>query len=240
MSTPLDSITDTLVSDCADLAFAPPVTHVYQPLVYAREGWDQYCARFGHGRRDVLVVGMNPGPYGMAQVGVPFGEVGFVRDWLGIRAPIQQPPRVHPKRPIHGFACRRREVSGQRFWGWAQATCATPERFFAQFFVTNYCPLVFMSASGANVTPDKLPFAERALLIAACDRALLATVAHFRPRWVLGVGHFAELRLRSALAAWPSVVIGRVPHPSPASPIANAGWAPLMTAALLELDVPLP
>ena len=34
----------------------------------------------------VVFLGMNPGPFGMAQVGVPFGEVAAVRDWLRIDA----------------------------------------------------------------------------------------------------------------------------------------------------------
>jgi single-strand selective monofunctional uracil DNA glycosylase len=56
----------------------------------------------------------------MAQTGVPFGEVGLVRDFLGIEAKVDQPARVHPKRPIEGFACMRSEVSGRRVWGWVQ------------------------------------------------------------------------------------------------------------------------
>ena len=71
----LAAITDALVADLETLRFGPPVTHVYNPLVYARAAWDQYCARYGRGPKPVLLVGLNPGPFGMAQVGVPFGEV---------------------------------------------------------------------------------------------------------------------------------------------------------------------
>lgn len=127
---------------------------------------------------------MNPGPFGMAQTGVPFGEVELVRDWLGIDTKIGKPPREHPKRPIEGFACQRREISGQRLWGFARARFERPERFFARFFVWNYCPLLFLEASGRNLTPDKLRAAERAPLEAACDGALRRAIAILRPRIV--------------------------------------------------------
>lgn len=235
----LEQITDELIASLDGMTFGPPVTHVYNPLVYARAAWDAYCARYGQGEREVLLVGMNPGPFGMAQTGVPFGEVHMVRGWLGIESPIGRPPVEHPKRPVEGFACHRSEVSGARVWGWARERFGTPEAFFARFFIANYCPLVFMGESGVNITPDKLPRSEREPLFEACDRALRRTVEHFRPRFVIGVGKFAEDRIRAALAAMPGPIVGRVPHPSPASPLANGGWAELMDRALAELGISL-
>jgi len=228
----LAQITDELVADLAGLRFGSPVALVYDPLVYARQPWDRYCERYGRGTREILFYGMNPGPFGMAQVGVPFGEVALVRDWLGIEAPVGKPAREHPKRPVQGFACRRSEVSGARFWGWAKERYGTPEAFFERHFVANYCPLVFMGESGVNITPDKLPKAEREPLFAACDRAVQRTVALFEPKVVIGVGKFAADRLRAALEGAPGLTVGRVPHPSPASPLANTGWAELMDREL--------
>ncbi len=232
----LQQITDDLVADLAPLAFGPPVTHVYNPLTYARAAWDVYCERFGRGPREALLIGMNPGPFGLAQTGVPFGEVGHVRDWMGIDAPIGKPPVEHPKRPVQGFDCARSEVSGARLWGWAKDTFGNPEAFFTRFFVANYCPLVFMEGSGRNRVPEKLPKAERTPMFAACDRALRRTIEHFAPRYVIGVGKFAEKKARQ-IAGDLDVIIGSVPHPSPASPLANQGWAPLMDAALADLGV---
>ncbi|MCA9518372.1 MAG: single-stranded DNA-binding protein [Myxococcales bacterium] len=234
----LSTITDDLVADLRGMTFAAPVTHVYNPLEYARAPWDAYCARFGQGPRDVLLLGMNPGPFGMAQTGVPFGEVGHVRDWLGLEAPVGKPAVEHPKRPVQGFDCTRSEVSGARLWGWARERYGTPEAFFARYFILNYCPLVFMEESGRNRVPEKLPKAEREPLFAACDRALRRTVEAFRPRLAVGVGKFAEKKLQDVVGDLPGLVIGSVPHPSPASPLANAGWAPLMDAALAELGAP--
>lgn len=232
----LKQITDALVRDLEGLTFGPPVTHVYNPLVYARAAWDQYCERYGRGTREILLLGMNPGPFGMAQVGVPFGEVAAARDWLGIDAKIGKPACEHPKRPIQGFACPRSEVSGARLWGWARETFETPERFFARFFVANYCPLVFMEESGRNRVPEKLPRDERTPMFEACDRALRQTIEQLQPRYVIGVGKFAEAKAQE-VAEGLDVIIGSVPHPSPASPLANKGWSPLMDAALAELGI---
>ena len=228
---PLLAISDDLVRELKALSFAPPVTHVYSPLEYARASYAEYLRRYGQAPREVLLLGMNPGPFGMAQTGVPFGDVDLVRGWLGIEAPVGKPPREHPERPVLGFACPRGEVSGQRLWGWARERFGTPERFFARFFVANYCPLAFMEESGANVTPDKLREAERTPLLAVCDRALRRTVEYFQPRYVLGVGAFAEARARVALKGL-DVRLGKIPHPSPASPAANRGWAEAAEKAL--------
>jgi single-strand selective monofunctional uracil DNA glycosylase len=159
-----------------------------------------------------------------------------VRDWLGIEAPVGRPAREHPKRPVQGFACPRGEVSGRRLWGWALARFGAPERFFERFFVANYCPLSFMEASGRNLTPDKLPRAERERLFAACDRALRANVAELRPTHVVGIGGFAAARAAAALDQ-AGVRFGAVPHPSPASPAANRGWEALMDKALAGLGI---
>lgn len=220
------------------LEFGEPVTHVYDPLVYARRPHELYLERHARPGIEALLVGMNPGPFGMAQTGVPFGEVKLVREWLGIEAQVERPEGEHPARPITGFACTRSEVSGARLWGWARARFETPERFFARFFVWNYCPLVFMTESGKNHTPDKLPAAERAALYAPCDEALRALVAELGPRLVIGVGAFARTRAAEALAGTP-VRVGSIPHPSPASPAANKGWAKLAEAALAGLGVAL-
>jgi single-strand selective monofunctional uracil DNA glycosylase len=179
---------------------------------------------------------MNPGPFGMAQTGVPFGDVAMVRDWLCIDAPVSRPARVHPKRLVLGFDCPRGEVSGQRLWGWARDTFGTPQRFLARFFIANYCPLAFMEENGRNRTPDKLPRAESAALFAACDTALQRTVEQLRPEYVVGVGRFAADRAAAVLEGT-RLKLGVVPHPSPASPAANRGWAAQMTRALRDLGI---
>lgn len=232
------AITDELVSRLQPLTFSDPVTHIYNPLVYARAGYDRYVQRFGSGAKRVLLLGMNPGPFGMAQTGVPFGDVEMVAGWMGIRATVSPPDEPHPKRPVDGFDCRRREVSGRRLWEWTRQRFGPPEVFFERFFVVNYCPLVFMEASGRNRTPDRLPAAERKALFQVCDHALQKTVAIYRPRWVVGIGGFAQKRAVEALAGL-DVNVGRVMHPSPANPKANRGWAPIVEAELTSLGIEL-
>src|SRR5947207_5677211 len=173
------------------LTFAPPVTHVYNPLRYAWRAHELYLRRYGKTPKRVLFLGMNPGPFGMAQTGVPFGQVAAVRDWLGITAPIDRPPREHPKRPVTGFDCQRSEVSGERLWGLFAKRFGSPEKFFRDHMVVNYCPLAFIEESGRNRTPDKLPPRERAALFAACDIHLRETIRILKPEWLIGVGEFA-------------------------------------------------
>ena len=232
------TIVDRLNRKIDDLSFGPPVAWVYNPLVYARKAYLDYAERYGNDRREVILLGMNPGPWGMAQTGVPFGEVAAVSGWLGIRTAVDAPVHVHPKRPVEGLACRRSEVSGRRLWGWARQTFTTPERFFARFFVANYCPLLFMMASGRNRPPNQLPAAERRLLQAACDRALTDLAAMMRPRYIIGVGRFAADRARAALAGT-VIQVGQITHPSPANPKANQDWAGRVTRELADMGLRL-
>jgi len=227
---------DDLNSALAPLRFAEPVTHVYNPLVYARSGFEAYLKLAGTGPKRAFFLGMNPGPWGMAQTGVPFGEAAIVKEWLGIDAEIGKPDPEHPKRPIQGFACARAEVSGGRVWGAIREHFRTPERFFERYFIANYCPLVFMEESGRNRTPDKLPTKERQPLFEACDRHLVRMVEILKPEWVIGIGTFAEQRARLALAGT-GVRIGRIIHPSPANPATNQGWAKVVARELTELGL---
>lgn len=206
------------------LTFSSPVAYVYNPLRYAWAPHEAYLRRFGAGQRRIIFMGMNPGPFGMAQTGVPFGEVEAVRDWLGIIGPVGHPPREHPRRPIAGFDCRRSEVSGRRLWGFFRDEYGTAAAFFRERFVVNYCPLVFMDEGGRNLTPDRLPRAEREALLAVCNDHLREVVRLLRPEAAVGVGVFARRRLEEVLDG-EVVRIVAIPHPSPASPAANRGWA---------------
>jgi single-strand selective monofunctional uracil DNA glycosylase len=226
-----DSVLDSMLKAARVLAdgvdaleFGSPTEVVYNPLRYAWAAHEQYLRLHAAGKKRVVFLGMNPGPFGMAQCGVPFGEIAHVRDWVGVEAPVKQPPVVHPKRPIEGFACTRSEVSGRRLWGAFKERFGTADAFFTDHFVANYCPLVFMEASGKNRTPDKLPAEEAQALGALCASHLQAVVQALEPEWVIGVGAFAEQKAAEALVSQ-GTRIGRILHPSPASPAANRGWA---------------
>lgn len=232
-------IVKELRRDTGALEFSDPVTHVYAPLDYAAAPVRAYLDRYARQGVEALFLGMNPGPWGMAQTGVPFGEVAHVRDFLGIEGKVGRPKNEHPKRPVLGFDCPRSEVSGRRFWGWASERFTDADAFFDRFFVWNWCPLAFLEETGRNRTPDKLPIDERIPLEEICDQALVRLVDSLKPKMVIGVGAFAMKRAKGVLADR-DIEVGSILHPSPASPIANRGWAPQAEAGLKKLGIRLP
>jgi single-strand selective monofunctional uracil DNA glycosylase len=226
----------------AKLRFEDPIAYVYNPLEYAWSAYRSYLELFAGSkdkRKRVLFLGMNPGPWGMAQTGVPFGEIETVRKWMGIEKAIGRPAAEHPRRPILGFATTRSEVSGRRLWGLMRERFGTAEAFFRDHFVGNYCPLLFLDSAGKNLTPDKLRSRDRDALFRCCDEHLRATIRILDPEWLIGIGKFTEQRLR-AVNQEPGGREGEVAgilHPSPASPAANKDWAGQTTERLVSLGV---
>lgn len=232
----LVKIARELSQSVCSLSFELPTAYIYNPLEYAWEMHRQYLELAGGGKKKVVFLGMNPGPYGMAQTGVPFGEIPAVRDWMGLKGEVQKPKPEHPKRPVDGLECSKSEVSGRRLWGLFSEKFSSAHDFFIDHFVANYCPLVFMEESGRNRTPDKLPAAETKPLEQACDEHLRQVVEILEPEWLISVGAFAEKRASTALSDM-NVQIGKILHPSPASPAANRGWAEAASKQLIEQNV---
>ena len=245
----LQRISSVLAAECDSLRFGPKVKAVYNPLVYAARPHKLYLELAGAAPKKVIFLGMNPGPWGMAQTGVPFGEIAAVREWLGIEAKVDKPEKEHPRRPVEGFACARSEVSGRRLWGLFRQRFGKAAEFFREHFVANYCPLVFMDLSGANITPDKLPMQEAGPLFEICDRALADTIKLLEPQWVIGVGAFAKKRIDRVIETYfgggnkntakksGAPKTAQILHPSPANPRANSGWDREVTGILTELGV---
>jgi single-strand selective monofunctional uracil DNA glycosylase len=232
----LKTIANQLKKNVNQLQFGPPVAHVYNPLDYASKPYQLYLKRFADPPKQVVFVGMNPGPWGMSQTGIPFGEINAVKHWMQIKADVGTPAKMHPKRPVLGFNCRRSEISGKRFWGWAQNTFKTPEDFFTRFFVANYCPLQFIEASGRNRTPNQLPMRERKPLLEFCDRALRQTAEWLQPNFVIGIGQFTADRAKKALGGL-DLTVGQITHPSPANPKANKGWEKIISSELSQIGI---
>jgi single-strand selective monofunctional uracil DNA glycosylase len=232
------AVIDRLLKDLRPLSFGAPVYHVYNPLAYARPVYEQYLSRFAKGPKEVVFVGMNPGPWGMVQTGIPFGELEAVKNWMGLRVAFDPPRNMHPKRPVLGAGCHRTEVSGKRLWGWARERFGTAHRFFERFFVANYCPLAFIEETGRNRTPDALKAAEKAPLFSACDRALKETIRLLSPGLVVGIGAFAASRVDAVLSGF-SLSTGRILHPSPANPKASRDWAGIVEKELADMGVKL-
>ncbi len=234
MSAAIIAAARDLARSAGRLRFKEPVSYVYNPLVYARQPHEKYLARYAASRKPLVLLGMNPGPWGMAQTGVPFGEVAFVRDWLGIHGEVGRPAHGHPRLAVQGFACARSEVSGGRLWGLMRAHYGSPEAFSREAFVSNYCPLLFLDAAGRNITPDKIHRDDRTPLYALCDNFLAVVVGTLRPEWLVGVGAFAARRAAVVAASLTtqSVKVTTILHPSPASPRANRDWAAQAERAL--------
>jgi single-strand selective monofunctional uracil DNA glycosylase len=222
--------------EISKLTFAPPVALVYNPLHYAWEPHCNYLDKFAFGSKRVVFLGMNPGPFGMAQTGVPFGEVAAVRDWLLVEGTVTKPLQEHPQRPITGFACHRSEISGQRLWSLFATRFHRPANFFQEHIVINYCPLSFLEKTGRNRTPDKLPPNEKSALFALCDEHLRTVVETLKPEWLIGIGGFAAARAESVFENG-NVKLGRITHPSPANPAANQNWGSIVTKQLEALGV---
>jgi len=227
-----------LARDAGSLRFGSPVRYVYNPLVYARAPHEMYLARFAATRKRVVLLGMNPGPWGMAQTGVPFGAIPMVSEWLGIRGPVKAPGGGHPRVVVKGFDCPRREVSGMRLWGFLRDEYGSARSMARELFVSNYCPLLFLDDGGLNITPDRIGREDQPELFRVCDRFLEAVIDALRPRWLVGVGLFAERRLREAVerTGFPAKVAS-IPHPSPANPRSQKNWAGQAGAALANAGV---
>jgi len=220
------------------LDYGERIKYVYNPMNYAAQPYANYFRILGQPPKEIIMVGMNPGPWGMAQTGVPFGDVNFVRDWMEIKGTVGKPDLEHPKRPVMGFDCSRSEVSGSRLWGWARERYKNAEDFFVRFFVINYCPLIFFDAEGRNITPDKLPVGAREKLFEQCDTILRSTIQYFSPSYVIGIGVFAYSRCLESLSGL-DIKTGRISHPSPANPAANRGWVDVIEKELSEIGVVL-
>lgn len=209
----------------------------YHPLDYAWKVYEAYVKQFAQGKKKILYLGMNPGPFGMAQTGIPFGEVQAVKNFLGLNEqfPIHSPVQFHPKKPVLGWSCKRSEVSGKRLWGWLKDRYQTAERCFEENFVLNYCPVLFLKDTGCNLTPQDLPKNSLHAILEACDEHLRDWVNYLQVEHVIGVGQFAADRARNALS---DVPIHTLLHPSPANPHANRKpWGETATHQLQEMGL---
>jgi single-strand selective monofunctional uracil DNA glycosylase len=227
-----------LSRDAGRIRFGHPVHYVYNPLEYAREPHELYLARYAAGRKRIVLLGMNPGPWGMAQTGVPFGEIAMVSEWLGIRGSVKAPAGGHPRVKVQGFECARHEVSGTRLWGFLRGRYGTANEMARELFVSNYCPLLFLDEAGRNITPDHLARPDQPALFEACDRFLRVVIETIQPQWLVGVGRFAERRLQAVVEK--TCLPGRVTsitHPSPANPRSQKDWGATVSAALVEQGV---
>ena len=198
------------------------VDAVYNPLAYAWEPHRAYLELASRGGAKTLLLGMNPGPHGMGQMGIPFAATSVVRDLLKITdLEVGQPSTPHPKRPISGLDWPKEEVSGTRLWGLLANEYGSAESIFKSVFLLNHCPLMLFSGERAtNITPDKITGPTTKALLERCDDHLREVVDIMQIERVIGVGRYSEKRALNALSGI-DISITTCWHPSPASPLAN-------------------
>ena len=212
--------------------------YIYNPLDYAWDMHRTFLERYVHQGAPVLMLGMNPGPFGMMQTGVPFGEINAVRNYLCLDLPVGKPQLEHPGRPVLGMATTRSEGSGKRLWGLVSSRWPDPEGFFAIHSMFNYCPLGFLDAgpTAKNFTPDHLPKEERKALESVCDSYLRDVISMIGPRALIGIGKYAEEKLASVNDD-PARIVASIIHPSPGNPQANTDWNGKTTRRMEELGL---
>ncbi|CAD5118156.1 DgyrCDS6890 [Dimorphilus gyrociliatus] len=228
-----------LCNELASLEYLHPVSFIYNPIDYAAELHCDFISKYGQNPKKVLFVGMNPGPFGMAQTGVPFGEVKTVKDWFKVEGKIGKPAKECVKRKISGLECQRSEVSGERFWSLFKKLCGTPDNFSKAAYVHNFCPLLFLKESGKNLTPVDLKIDLRKKVNSMCLKSLSEVIKVIEPKWIIGIGKYAKDNIDKACKLFDieNVKTAVVMHPSPANPQANKGWENIAIAQLSEIGV---
>ncbi|XP_054265284.1 single-strand selective monofunctional uracil DNA glycosylase-like isoform X1 [Macrosteles quadrilineatus] len=214
------------------------IEFVYNPLDYAKDNHLKFLYAYANNPKKLLFMGINPGPWGMVQTGIPFGEVAVVRDWLKLNGEIVPPQHQHPSRLVKGFSCKRSEVSGRRFWTLVKdISKSDPQLFFKNSFIYNYYPLALVSKSGKNITPSDLKANEQKKLFNPCDAALRQIVSLLQVQIVVAIGRFAEKRAKEALKEFPFIKVVSIPHPSPRNAKSNQNWHEKTLAQFAQLDL---
>lgn len=215
------TVTKNLNQRIETLSIEDKVEWYYNPLDYAFPVHEAYLEKFGSDRKTGFFLGMNPGPWGMAQTGVPFTDPYIARDWMELpRRSVGSPSNERDARPIEGWESDRKEASGQKLHGFFRSIYGSLENFFENHIVMNYCPLVMYSEEATNLTPEDLLKADRESIFEICDPYLADLIEFYDPDVLVGIGRFGQRRLMDVLDLTESEV-AYLPHPSPASPIAT-------------------
>ncbi|XP_076667158.1 single-strand-selective monofunctional uracil-DNA glycosylase [Andrena cerasifolii] len=231
------SLERNLAIELGKIKFPLPIEYVYSPLEYAFDTHAMYVKKYCTTVKRILFLGMNPGPWGMSQTGVPFGEINMVRNWLQISGAVGKPAREQPDRKVTGFECPRTEISGKRLWGLFKELCGNPEKFFQHAYVHNYCPIALMNKKGCNITPAEMKGAYQQTMHNACDKALANVIRLLNVEIVIGIGGYAEKRAQLvAKSSKLPVKILCLPHPSPRA-ANNTNWSEKATKKLTEFGL---
>ncbi|KAH8271369.1 hypothetical protein KR018_007666 [Drosophila ironensis] len=220
-----------------ELEPASNIACIYNPLVYASRLHGDYLRRYLSGPKKLVLVGMNPGPNGMGQTGIPFGNVRTVKVMMQLSGTVDKPAVEHPKRPVVGLDCHIEEPSGVRLWELFLRLSGNMDTFSQQCFVHNFCPLAFFDEAGRNLTPSELKGTYKTRIRDLCLEALEQQLALLKPTIVVAVGEYVHSVLkRSDYCKSDSISVLRLAHPSPRS-VNNTNWPEKAEAFLVEHDL---
>lgn len=216
-----------LNNELNELQFPKNITHIYNPIVYALNLHCQYIKKFLNGKKKVMLIGMNPGPNGMVQNGVPFGNTNTVKNLMKIQGQVDQPPSLNPKRPVTGLSCTTEEPSGVRIWNLLQKLAGSLEVFGEQCFLHNFCPLAFFDEQGKNITPSELKGKIKSTLRDICLKYLEKEIQLIQPEIIIAIGSYVGDSLRKlskqSIYVRTNIKILQLAHPSPRS-LNNNNW----------------
>lgn len=187
---------------------------IYNPLEYCLDPFIQYLEKGGE-KRDIVFLGMNPGPFGMMQNGIPFGASNFVNNYLNIEKDFdkQKIEKEHPKYKIIGKNIERQEISGTKLWGLIQSFYPDSNTFLENQIVLNYLQLAILDKEkGKNITPDKLNKDVRTKIENICDNQLREILDILESKVLIGVGKYSY---DSLLRVKKNEKVIKINHPSP-------------------------
>jgi len=136
---------------------------VWNPGLYGEPWHSRFRRCYPPAARPLVLFGLNPGPYGMAQTGIPFTDIRRLVSALpalvaelrnaGKRlevpglAPVSLPP----------YLSRTFEASSVRVYRFLERSWGDAERGWREVVAANPCPLLFIDTeTGKNRTPADL------------------------------------------------------------------------------------
>jgi single-strand selective monofunctional uracil DNA glycosylase len=211
---------------------------IWNPGLYAASWHALFRKEYPASAGCILVFGLNPGPYGMAQTGIPFTDLKRLREHLprlakGLErrgcslAGVGLAPRS-----LRPYLSRTFESSAVRVYRFLSRGWGSAEDGWRSVVVANPCSLLFMDAAGENRTPADLVGAvsrRTGSLVAArrlrerCNalRRLAAreAVRVLSPRGVVLLGKDAQRAMQTGIAPLlgPDSILGWE-HPARAVP----------------------
>ena len=155
---------------------------------------------------------MNPGPWGMAQTGVPFGEIGLVRELAGDRRRGRQAAGGAPETPDRGVRVHAERGQRPASLGLGQGTLRLPGALLRALLRLELLPAGVHGGERPQPDPGQAAGGGAGAALRRLRRGAPARRRHARAR--VGRGGRQGSPRRAPPRRWPS---GSRPAPGPAS-----------------------